>query len=527
MSILYKIIYLIKYYIHNKKYFSNSGCKSKNIILVENYNYFPSTIAYSYFLNILADKYKSQIYSYDPLFKSFSRKLISYLNPKNFLVSLMFRSFNIKKKIQPQLNFKDKILAKKICNKIYKKIKKKKDILKIKISNTLIGDLIYDDFLRNYNKPTIDFKSKQFKNHLFLMICIYIFWSDYLNKFNVKSILISHSVYAIAIIARIAIKKNIKVYNVGLNYAYKLDKKKPLRLSGFDEYKKNFKKISKLNSKNLKLISKKELNSKIFGKKIQSFAINNQTRYSSFTNISVKKNKNLKPKILVAAHCFTDAVHAYGNNIFTDFFDWIEFLGNLSEKNNYEWLIKLHPSQYDLNIKKFEYFSKKYPKFKILRKDISHNEILNSYNILGVLTVYGSIGHEYPLFGVPVINASTNNPHANYNFNLNPKSKKQLENIIINIKNLKKIKSKKIFQEIYEFYYIRYMSDYRCAKNLNLAVTKLKNDYNSPLVYRWWLQNFSIKNHYKIIKDYKKFIKSGQFRMHADNTGNNSTYIDI
>ena len=41
------------------------------------------------------------------------------------------------------------------------------------------------------------------------------------------------------------------------------------------------------------------------------------------------------------------------------------------------------------------------------------------------------------------------------------------------------------------------------------------------------VKNFNIKNHYKIIKDYEKFIKSGKFRMHADNTSNNSNYIDI
>ena len=266
------------------------------------------------------------------------------------------------------------------------------------------------------------------------MISTHIYWQNYLNNNNVKSILISHSVYATAIISRIAIIKNIKVYNVGVSYAYKLDRKNILRLSGFDEYKKNFKKISKLIPKDLKSIAKRELKGKIFGKKIQAFAINNQTSYSSFKNISVKKNKNLKPKILVAAHCFTDAVHAYGNNIFTDF-DWIEFLGNLSEKTNYEWLIKLHPSQYDLNINKFEYFSEKYPRFTILRKDISHNEILNSYKILGVLTVYGSIGMN--ILYLNIINASTNNPHAYYNFNFNPKSKNELKKIIVNIENLK------------------------------------------------------------------------------------------
>ena len=205
----------------------------------------------------------------------------------------------------------------------------------------------------------------------------------------------------------------------------------------------------------------------------------------------------------------------------------MKYLGNISEKKNFEWLIKVHPSQYDLNLKEMKNFIRKFPKFKLLDKNISHNEILNSYKILGVLSVYGSIGHEYPLFGVPVTNSSTNNPHASYSFNINAKSKKELKDIITNIKKIKKPSSQKLKNEIYEYYYMRYLSEYYCVKDLNSVVNNLGDDYNSLLFYKWWVLNFNINQHNKILRDYKNFIESGKFRMHADNTKNKSIYLDI
>ena len=121
---------------------------------------------------------------------------------------------------------------------------------------------------------------------------------------------------------------------------------------------------------------------------------------------------------------------------------------------------------------------------------------------MGALTVYGSIGHEYPLFEIPVINASINNPHSSYNFNINAKSKKELENKIINIRKLKKPINQKIKNEIYEFYYMRYLSEYYCVNNLNLIIKNLGSDFNSLLIFKWWLDNFNLNHHNKILSDY-------------------------
>ena len=48
-------------------------------------------------------------------------------------------------------------------NLIFNNIKSKNDVLKIKLNNILIGDLIYDDYLRSLDKVTVDFKSDEFK----------------------------------------------------------------------------------------------------------------------------------------------------------------------------------------------------------------------------------------------------------------------------------------------------------------------------------------------------------------------------
>ena len=53
------------------------------------------------------------------------------------------------------------------------------------------------------------------------------------------------------------------------------------------------------------------------------------------------------------------------------------------------------------------------------------------------MTVYGSVGIEYAYLGIPVINASKNNPHINYNFNINPKNLYEYKKNFIQLKKSK------------------------------------------------------------------------------------------
>ena len=54
----------------------------------------------------------------------------------------------------PIKNYNPKLLDK-LCFQNLKKLKNKKDILRLKFLNIKIGDLIYDEYLRDYNLPTV------------------------------------------------------------------------------------------------------------------------------------------------------------------------------------------------------------------------------------------------------------------------------------------------------------------------------------------------------------------------------------
>ena len=75
------------------------------------------------------------------------------------------------------------------------------------------------------------------------------------------------------------------------------------------------------------------------------------------------------------------------------------------------------------------------PHFKLLPDEYPHKKIVEN-GIDVVLTGYGSVGIEYALLGVPVINASVNNPHKNYNFNLHPKNLSEYENLLCNLSDI-------------------------------------------------------------------------------------------
>ena len=46
--------------------------------------------------------------------------------------------------------------------------------------------------------------------------------------------------------------------------------------------------------------------------------------------------------------------------------------------------------------------------------------------------IFGSVGIEYAALGIPVINATVNNPHINYGFNINPSSLKNYKKVLNN-----------------------------------------------------------------------------------------------
>ena len=176
-----------------------------------------------------------------------------------------------------------------------------------------------------------------------------------------------------------------------------------------------------------------------------------------------------RTKILVATHCFFDNPHPYGVNLFPDFYEWLYFLGEISEKTDYDWYIKTHPDFLPGNIPIIEEFIGKHPRFTLIPPHTSHLQLIEEGIDFG-LTVVGTIGFEYAALGIPVVNASLCNPHVRYKFNIHPKTIDEYEKLLMDLPNQK---LEIDINEVYEYYFMAFIH-----KNTN---NWLFRDYESLL----------------------------------------------
>ena len=242
---------------------------------------------------------------------------------------------------------------------------------------------------------------------------------------------------------------------------------------------------------------------------------------SAYSSLRYKKLIINSPrvKILIATHCFFDSPHSYGKNIFPDFYEWLDFLGEISCQTDYDWYIKTHPDYLPGTMKIIEYFIAKYPKFRLLPSNASHHQIIEE-GIDFALTTYGTIGFEYAALGIPVINASLNNPHVAFDFNLHPKNLREYKKILF---LLDKIKFKPNRNSVYEYYFMKHIfyntnifTDDMEYSNKKLIESSFQF---SPMFYNFWVESFSLKNHNKTISEIIKFIASKEFRFTKKNFG--------
>jgi hypothetical protein len=500
----------------NKVFFFKKKEK-KNLILLEFYNYYPSLIGFGYFLQVLTKIKNAKVICYHQQLNNILVRKCKKLYVNFSIIGKLFRAIGVSKFI-----FIKRIIPKKILDNelaiISKHIKTKHDVIRLKCLGIYVGQEIYDEYLRIYNKTEVDVNDINFRNLLIKMISIIYYWKKYFSSNSVKAVIVSHPVYFMGLIARVAIKLNIPVYCVAAQNFFLITKRNFSKHSCCKKFSSSFKKILK-NKKYFIKLAQQELESRFQGKKDSKALLDQELDKKLFDKsasfIKIIKDKK-KINILIAAHCFSDGIHAYGKFFYTDFHDWLDFLGKVSFNSKYQFYIKIHPAEFDLNYEHFLKFKNKY-NFIIIPKEILVSHVIKE-KFDYVLTAYGSVGHEFPLYNIPVINASNNGPHCSYNFNIHPKNRKHYEKIIYNLKKNKfKIKPN-VKSKIFEYYFMNHLSQYAPLDNWRYYINKLKHKYNSIEIIRYFLNNLDIKHHKKKLLDIENFIKTKSIRLVADNS---------
>ena len=146
----------------NKKIHQKNDKVSNKIILVEFNNWALLHVAKYLIFKYFLKKYKCKIYSYEGYTLISSKNKISI--PKLIVRFLMikfnigtygiYKFFGVSKFLRPKITEKIKLEASKILKT--NRIESRTQLYNLKIKNIHFGDLIYDNYLKVFNKPTVN-----------------------------------------------------------------------------------------------------------------------------------------------------------------------------------------------------------------------------------------------------------------------------------------------------------------------------------------------------------------------------------
>ena len=193
---------------------------SDGLVLFELNHMRSALISYSYLANVLERKYNASLIAYvatEPRGSYFS-KILKTLRYSMGSIAEQYRSFGINEVLVPTLNdtlSKDAAL---LFNETKATLLSKSDVENITIDGVILGDLFYDSYLREYDKPTVDLESESFLESLLSSIRTYIFWRNYFDNNRVRAINVSHCGYNLAIPLRIAINRGKKLINMAIDF---------------------------------------------------------------------------------------------------------------------------------------------------------------------------------------------------------------------------------------------------------------------------------------------------------------------
>jgi hypothetical protein len=349
-----------------------------------------------------------------------------------------------------KLTLTQKIYLIREYRKLIKYLKSNKPLIDYRITGIGIGLDIYESILRS-GLPTINLFDRQTYRIAYLGLKQFVYFRALFEEGRIKSILVSHDNYiGPGLLAHMAFHFKVEVVLANL-HSMTIPEKEFQLYEKFARYQLYIENLSEQQIDLGIIWSKEQLSKRIQG--MLGIGIKYQNR-SAFTDVSIERqtSHNNITKILVLTHDFFDNPHGYARMTFDDFLTWMEFLAKISRETNYEWYIKPHRDYSGAELDVLKSFLKSNMNFKMVNPETSYHQ-LRSEGIDFALTCYGTVGHELPLLGFTVINASYN-PHIAFNFNVTARSQVEYEKILRNINDHRLLNINN--DEVYRFYFIHH-----------------------------------------------------------------------
>ncbi|MDC0038086.1 hypothetical protein OAJ78_00335 [Gammaproteobacteria bacterium] len=410
-------------------------------MLVEANRFSPNHIAERCFIEALANGKPIKVYAYDISERGSFRdtNTLAYYKATGIEV--------LKPKLTAEQDARCHDIVKRFSSLI-----SNQEIFDITIDGVWVGDLITDTELLKERIPTVDPQSPSLKNRIRLAVKQIIYWNDFFSTQSVAAVCSSHACYLGALPLRVAIAQGVPAVQVNAHTCYRLTSTRKWAYSSFHDYRDQFRQLTMDARRHGRREARSRLNERFAGVVGVDMPYSSKTAFGRITEEQVLSTTP-KFKILIALHCFFDSPNGMGINLFVDFYQWLLFLGEISNQTDYEWYLKTHPDSLPGNNQVIQGLLEKFPKFKLIPRDTSHHQLIQE-GIGCVLTMHGTVGVEYAALGRLVVHASLVNPHIAYNFNLHPKSIAEYRKILM---NLSEVKLKISQDEVEEFYFMHYL----------------------------------------------------------------------
>jgi len=454
-------------YTKKKKWFKDSlsyfkadaagGNLYDKILLVQMAKDFEFSLKLAAASNALANKYQLRVKLHDT-YVYWNRKEVLINRIHRFLFKNSY--YSIHESFGNSVVFKnsDKYFDQKfIKNELYRisnllNKNKPEELLFLEFEGILVGDLIYDSYLRFYHKPTIVEINEDVIHVIENALNIFYNFRLFLKGNQIKGLVNIYTTYIQhGITARLCLASHINVYTVAISLQ-KPSLDFPYHQINHTKFDKN-----RILSENQFALAKDRFESRFKG---EIDAATNYMRTSAYSPQLISedlKNKFQlrKRNVVIYMHEFYDSPHINRKLLFPDLYQYLkQTLSNLIDIQNTSVFIKLHPNAIsgckEQATEMVTSFNVEH--FYIIDDKVSNLNIIDLKPDL-VCTARGTVGIEMAYWGIPTV-ALFDNIYANFDFVHTCNTTEEYFSIIRGTQEPKIDFSK---EKIVSFYYQAYM----------------------------------------------------------------------
>ena len=316
-----------------------------------------------------------------------------------------------------------------------------------------------------------------------------------MKNIRVRDVLLSHENYIYyAIPAEVLVRNGRSLHFISEN-GYVKASRLFYQFDQFRCYREIFSTLSCSVQRDLKAEARAKLNRRLSGELKVDMDYQELSAYHS-ERCTTQIHSNINVSVLVALHCFIDNPHAYQKLQYIDFYEWLEeLLSELTQNGEFDIYLKTHRDAPKTTKLTALEFSKRYKNTNLLDANVSMRQLVDEgLNI--AITGYGSVAHELPYMGIPVI-SSLYNPHVAYSFSYMKKSSQFYTDAIH--RALAEYSKQEAQSQIEEFYAIR-----NILRNDRLFKDRPKQEW--PSIIRDLVQKSRNKDNFDSRLNYEHFI---------------------